>query len=73
MKFVRVARLSLTACAIALAVLSTSSSQLSAEECGGAGDILCSETEACAGWFWGRVCTTTYDYYQPSCFHCHMN
>ena len=72
MKALRIARLTLVAGAIALAGLSTSSQRLSAEECGGPGDILCSETEACVGWFWGRICTTTYDYYQAYCKYCHV-
>lgn len=45
---------------------------LQASECGGGDGRLCSETQACAGWFWGRVCTTTYKYY-VTCAYCHLD
>jgi hypothetical protein len=44
------------------------------------GAVLCSETEACSGWLWGRICTTKYKYYvwresppppPPDCLSCH--
>jgi hypothetical protein len=39
------------------------------DNCGGFDSPLCKQTEACAGWFWARICTTTY-FYWPRCISC---
>ncbi len=40
--------------------------QIAAAECGGSGTSLCKENESCAGFFFFRQCTTTYDYWKSS-------
>ena len=50
--------------AAALAFLGAPDSRIAAAECGGPGEVLCKENEACAGILWFRQCTTTFDYYQ---------
>lgn len=49
--------------ASAAALAPRAEAALESSSCGGPGGQLCKETEACAGIFWGRVCTTTYDYW----------
>lgn len=52
------------------ALLATPAEPLQASDCGGNGK-LCSETEACVGWLWAKVCTTTYEYVS-NCTQCHV-
>lgn len=53
----------LVAGASAFAPRASTAAELDASTCGGPGGQLCKETEACAGILWGKVCTTTYDYW----------
>lgn len=47
----------------ALSFMAAPDTQLAASTCGGPGEQLCKENEACAGFFFFRQCTTTYDYW----------
>lgn len=54
------------------ALLAQPTTPLQAAECGTGDGKLCSETTSCAGWFWGKVCTTYYKYY-VTCAYCHFD
>lgn len=49
--------------AAVMAFMAAPNAQVAAAECGGPGEVLCKENQACAGFFFFKQCTTKYDYW----------